>query len=152
MITKGDITRLKRIFKEALEERAPHIASIFKGYDSDFEDAQYWDMEYDPTDPYLESGFRIYCSGVGMCGDDTVSFDAKWLSATDDELNQHVQDILDERQRAKEERERRLKEEEEKRQERKLAYYETLCYMSRDELLKELGVPEGWIKNTLTDR
>ena len=151
MITKGDITRLRRIFKEALEERAPHIASIFKDYDGDFEDAQYWDMEYDPDDKYLESGFRVYCSGVGMFGDDTVSFDAKWLYATDEELHQHVQDILDERQRAKEERERRLKEEEEKRQFREQAYYEKLCYMSREELLRELRVPEGWIKYALSE-
>ena len=147
MITKDDITRLRRIFKEALEERAPYIATIFKGYDSDFEDAQYWDMEYDPDDKYLESGFRVYCSGVGLFGDDIVSFDAKWLSATDEELHQYVQGILDERQRAKEERERKLKEEEENKKKADMEYYIHLCAMTKKNLLRKLRVPDEVINS-----
>lgn len=122
-MTKEDFETFKRVYKEAVEERAFHIAKIFKDYDSDFETANWWELEEDNT---FESGFRVYCSSCGMFNDTEVSYDAKWLYATDEELKQHVQSILDERRRKREELERRKKAEEEIVRRENIKYFKSL--------------------------
>ena len=148
MITKEDFEIFKRFYREAVYNRAYHIAQIFKDYDEDFATAHWWDLEEDKD---TESGFRVYCDSCGFFGDSTCSYDAKWLWATDGELRQHVQSILDERQREKEERERQEQAEEAERQRKNTEYLKNLCKMSKEDLLRKWGVPENMIKESNND-
>ena len=137
MITLNDFRTYCSI-SDDIQYTAKHVASYFKQLDVSFQYAidepGEWEIEIYDGIPRIERwNLGPYC-------DDSCSFEAKWLWATDEELQQHVEDVLEERELEIERRKQELAAEEERRKQAKIERNARLLKMTREELLKELGV------------
>ena len=148
--TKEDLDKFYKDFYEdfssELNKKASHVASIFKKINPNFDGAEdeVWYLAYDSN--YPNEKYSVCCDYDDYFGDTSyyhVSFEPKWLFATDEELEKHVADVLEERERKK--REELQKEAEEKRR-RNESYYKKLISLTKEELLKTLGVPDDMIE------
>lgn len=146
--TKEDLDNFYKMDDE-LTKRAQHVASFFEKIDCDFAGAKFesWYLRHDsdyPNEEYVVCcDYDDYCYGAHdyIC----VSFEPKWLFATDSELRKHVADTLFERERKeKEKREAEAEACRKKQAERN----NRLNGMTREELLRELGVPKEIINGT----
>ena len=117
MLTKEEVNTFIELEKK-IQDTCDHIATFFKDFDCDFEEPTYWDWD--------DGAFR----GTGC------SIGPEWLSATDEELRQHVNDILEQRRLWREARELEAKLERERREQEKKDWREKVQNMSREELIK----------------
>lgn len=127
---------------DKLEKMASRVASFFEEFDSDFKYSKYdtWYLMEDsnfPNEKYMVCNNGEHDSW-GEHYDAYVCFEPKWLFATDEELKQHVADVLAERERKKLEKEKQQKQKEE-------AHYKELASLLKEELLKKLGVPTDYL-------
>ena len=137
MISKEDFDCYLRLL-DGIQETAMHVASYFKEIDEAFQYAidenGYWEIEN-------ENGkVLIRCWNLGPFSDDSCSFEPKWLWATDEELKQHIEDVFTQRRLWREAREKQKQLEEEEARQAKIDRINRLKNMSREELLRELGV------------
>ena len=143
--TKEELDNLYKMENE-ISKKAQHVAHFFKKIDPEFGGAEDepWYLCYDSD--YPDEEYVVCCDYDDYCWGEHdytyVRFEPKWLFATDEELQKYVDDILAERERK--EREKREAEAEACR--RKQAERNSrLKSMTREELLKELGVPDDVI-------
>ena len=138
--TKEDLDNFYKMDCE-LAERAGHVASFFKKIDPDFAGTEDEIWYLCPNDDFPNEEYVVCCDYEDSFWGDTdhyyVRFEPKWLFATDEELQQHVDDVLAERERK--EREKKEAEAEACRQ-KQIERENRLKGLSREELLKELGV------------
>lgn len=143
--TKEDLDNFYKMDNE-LSKRAQHVASFFKKIDRDFAGAEDepWYLCHDSD--YPDEEYVVCCDYDDYCWGEHdyryVSFEPKWLFATDEELQKHVDDVLAERERK--EREKREADAEACRR-KQAERNNRLKSMTREELLKELGVPDDVI-------
>jgi len=137
MISKEEFDEYLRILDD-IQGSAMHVASYFSELDEAFQYAidekGYWEIEN-------ENGrVLIRCWCLGPCSDDSCSFEPKWLWATDEELEKHVDDVINQRRLWRELREKQKQIEEEEARQRRIDRINRLKNMSKEELLRELGV------------
>ena len=138
--TKEDLDNLFKMDSE-LGEKARHVASFFKKIDPDFGGAEdeIWYLAGDSD--YPDEEYVVCCDYDDYCWGEHdyryVKFEPKWLFATDEELQQYVDDVLAEKERK--EREKKEAEAEAYRQ-KQIERENRLKGLSREELLRELGV------------
>lgn len=138
------IEDLNKFYKmdDELTKRAQHVASFFEKIDRDFAGAKYepWFLRHESG--YPDEEYMVCCDYDDYCWGEHdyryVSFEPKWLFATDEELKKYVSDVIVERERKeKEKREAEAEACRKKQAERN----SRLNSMTREELLRELGVP-----------
>lgn len=138
--TKEDLDNFYKMDSE-LGERARHIASFFNKIDPDFDGTEdgIWYLASDSD--YPDEEYVVCCNYDdyywGEVDHRYVSFEPKWLFATDEEFQQYVDDVLAERERKEREK---IRAEAEAFRQKQIERENRLKGLSREELLKELGV------------
>lgn len=137
MISKEEFDEYLKILDD-IQGSAMAVASYFSELDEAYQYAidedGYWEIENENGKVFIR------CWGLGPYGDDSCSFEPKWLWATDEELEKHVDDVITQRRLWKEAREKQKQIEEEEAKQAKIDRINRLKNMSREELLRELGV------------
>ena len=102
--TKEDLDKLY-VMEEELSKRATHVASFFRKIDRDFVGAENKVWYLYPDSDYPNEEYVVCCDYEDTFYGETdhcyVSFEPKWLFATDEELQKYVNDVLEERERGK---------------------------------------------------
>lgn len=97
--------------KEELEKSANRVANYFVKINSSYEFIDSWQLYSDKVE-----GTGIETWNYGGYEEHFVSFDVKWLYATDEELQNYVNSVLEERkQRLNDEVRKKIEEEKEKK-------------------------------------
>ena len=97
--------------KEELEKSANRVANYFVKINSSYEFIDSWQLYSDGVE-----GTGVETWNYGGYEEHFVSFDVKWLYATDEELQNYVNSVLEERkQRLNDEVRKKIEEEKEKK-------------------------------------
>ena len=133
MIAKEELTTFMHL-EYKIQDAANHVASIMKEWDPDLgidENNTWWEVEADDEEG-LSKGYYV-------CGCES-GFDAELLCKTDEELHEYIAYKKEQYRLWKEARKKMAQTEKEISEQNKIDRINGLKQMSREELLKELGV------------
>ena len=140
MISKEEFETYKDLTKK-IEDTSWHVAEYLKEVYSSFEDTLKQETKSERF-PLWEIGWDFQEEDQIRVFGGQSSFELKYLFLTDEEIRQKVDRIKEQKRLWKEARERMAQIDKEQREAEKQRYFEKCRNMTKEELLKELGIAD----------